>query len=373
MSKQIQNFFKTNISQDWSIGTGNFYVTTKPTITDGWLVISPNNSNIREIVKYTSTGTDINGDYVVVSERGIGGTTEQTHIQGEPIRMNITAEYWADMNKAIDDIVAAGAPDAATDTKGLVEIATDAEALARTVIGDTGANLVLTPANASLSIPTPIVRTYLNAVSPATWTKPARLRYIEVEVQAGGGGGGGVATPNTGNVQAGGGGGSGGTSKKLIIASALNVTETVTIGIAGTAGTALTGSGSNNGGNGGNSSFGTHVTTTGGIGGIGTVSTASGDFDGGNGGTAVGGDININGQKGEHGATGTSITIGGAGASSLYGVGGPSSIYNGSNTQAGTNGTGYGSGGSGAGVEYSSQAEGGGAGAPGIVIVTEFY
>ena len=102
MSKQIQNFFKTNISQDWSIGTGNFYVETKPTITDGWLVISPNNSGIREIIKYTSTGTDGNGDYVVVSERGVGGTTEQTHTQGEPIRMNITAEYWQDMNDTID-------------------------------------------------------------------------------------------------------------------------------------------------------------------------------------------------------------------------------------------------------------------------------
>ena len=124
MSKQIQNFFKQTLSLDWSIGTGTFYVSTKPTITDGWLVISPNNSTIREIIKYTSTGTDSNGDYVVVSERGVGGTSQQTHTVGEPIRMNVTAEYWKNMNDAIDSIVAAGAPNAATDTKGLVEEAT---------------------------------------------------------------------------------------------------------------------------------------------------------------------------------------------------------------------------------------------------------
>jgi hypothetical protein len=147
MSKIIENFYKATLSLDWSIGTGNFYVSTKPTVTDGWLVISPNNSSIREIVRYTSTGTDANGDYIVITVRGVGGTTEQIHTVGEPIRMNITAEYWAEMTDDIANIVESGVPNANTTTMGGVEIATDAEVDAGTETGSTGASLALTPKN----------------------------------------------------------------------------------------------------------------------------------------------------------------------------------------------------------------------------------
>jgi len=152
MSKTLQNFYKSTLSLDWSVGTGTFYVTTKPTITDGWLVISPNNSALREIVRYTSTGTDANGDYVGVTVRGVGGTTEQTHTVGEPIRMNITAEYWNEMNTDIANIVAAGVPNANTTTMGGVEIATLAEALADTDTGGTGASLVALPSSITAKI-----------------------------------------------------------------------------------------------------------------------------------------------------------------------------------------------------------------------------
>lgn len=87
-----ENFYKETIAQDWPVGTGNFYVSTKPTKTSGWLVISPSSSTLREIVAYTAVGTDSTGDYVTVSERGVGGTTEQTHVIGETVRMNVLAE-----------------------------------------------------------------------------------------------------------------------------------------------------------------------------------------------------------------------------------------------------------------------------------------
>lgn len=145
MSFDLQNFYKSTLLLDWTIGTGNFYVTTKPTVSTGWLVISPNNTSIREIVKYTATGTDSNGDYVTVSVRGVGGTTEQIHTIGEPIRMNITAEYWDAMNDDIAAIVASGVSNANTTTMGGVEIATDAEVVAGTNTGGTGASLVPTP------------------------------------------------------------------------------------------------------------------------------------------------------------------------------------------------------------------------------------
>lgn len=145
MSKTIENFYKQTISLDWSIGTGTFYVTTKPTVSEGWLVISPNNSAVREIIKYTSTGTDSNGDFVVVSQRGVGGTSEQTHTVGEPIRMNITAEYWNEMNTDIANIVASGVPNANTTTMGGVEEATASEIDAGTQTGTTGAELFINP------------------------------------------------------------------------------------------------------------------------------------------------------------------------------------------------------------------------------------
>lgn len=146
MAKTLQNFYKATITLDWTIGTGNFYVSTKPTTSDGWLVVSPNNTSTREIVAYNATGTDGNGDYITITARGVGGTSEQIHSIGEPVRMNVTAEYWADMQTDIDDIIAAGAANAGESTKGLVEEATDAEVTAGTATGSTGAKLAITPA-----------------------------------------------------------------------------------------------------------------------------------------------------------------------------------------------------------------------------------
>lgn len=157
MAYTLQNFYKATLLLDWTIGTGNFYVSVKPTISSGWLVISPNNSSIREIIKYTATGTDSNGDYVTVSQRGVGGTTEQTHTTGEPIRMNLTAEYWAAMNADIAAIVASGVVPANTTTMGGVEIATPAEIDAGTGTGGTGAPLAMTPDNVNTAHNIPFV------------------------------------------------------------------------------------------------------------------------------------------------------------------------------------------------------------------------
>jgi hypothetical protein len=54
-----------------------------------------------------------------IADRGIGGTTAQTHTIGETIRMNITAEHWEEMQSDIDAIIAAGAPNATTLVRGI--------------------------------------------------------------------------------------------------------------------------------------------------------------------------------------------------------------------------------------------------------------
>ena len=119
-----QNFYKETVAVAWATGGGNFYVSTKPTVSAGYLVLSASNSSLREIVKFTATGTDGTGDYVTVdaADRGLGGTTEQTHAVGETVYMNVTAQTIQELSDAIDQIVAAGAQDASTSTKGIVKL-----------------------------------------------------------------------------------------------------------------------------------------------------------------------------------------------------------------------------------------------------------
>lgn len=121
-----QDFFKTQVAVRWdTTGAGNFYISDLPTPTVGYLVINPNSTTKREIVKYSAVGTDINGNYITISasgDRGLGGTTAQTHEIGEAVRMNITSQYWEELQDAIDDIVAGGAEDASTVTKGLSKL-----------------------------------------------------------------------------------------------------------------------------------------------------------------------------------------------------------------------------------------------------------
>jgi len=118
----LQNFYKTTITRNWTATTGDFNVAVAPTPTSGWLVVSPNNSTLREIVYYSATGSNAYGAFITISnigDRGLGGTTAQTHTIGETIRMNVTAEHWAEMTDTIAAIIAAGAPNATTTTRGL--------------------------------------------------------------------------------------------------------------------------------------------------------------------------------------------------------------------------------------------------------------
>ena len=192
----LQNFYKATVTRDWAIGTGNRYVDVLPTPSAGRLVVNGSNSTKREIVEYSGKGTDGSGNYITLTTRGVGGTTEQTHDVNESVRMNITAEDYADIQTEIDavnsdvstldgevvkktgdqtitsgvktfvespivptpttdyqastkkyadDLTFAGAPDASTTSKGIVEIATSSEVTAGTDTGGTGAPLVVQP------------------------------------------------------------------------------------------------------------------------------------------------------------------------------------------------------------------------------------
>ena len=100
MSTQIQNFYEATCTRNWTATTGDFNVSVAPTISSGIIVISPSSRTLREIVRYTATGTNAYGPFVTVSNiahRGMGGTTAQVHTIGEKVRMNITAQHWDEL------------------------------------------------------------------------------------------------------------------------------------------------------------------------------------------------------------------------------------------------------------------------------------
>lgn len=118
-----------------------------------------------------------------------------------------TTDYQIATKGYADSLTVSGSPNADATTKGIVEIATSAEISAGASVGSTGASLAVTPdklkestyytrltALESITIPTPIRRVY---TSSGTWTKPAGLKYIDVEVQGAGASGYGSVS-NTG-------------------------------------------------------------------------------------------------------------------------------------------------------------------------------
>lgn len=180
----------------------------------------------------------------------------------------------------------------------------------------------------------PTVSTF---IAPGTWTKPGTIKGIKVTV-IGGGGSGGASTAPT-QPAAGGGGGGGGTAIEFIAAPALPGPVAITAGA-------------------GTNSFGTFCSATAGA----TAGVSPGK--GANGGSGSGGSINFGGADGGNGFTGN----GGTGGSSSLGGGGSGAQSTGNSS--GSAGNNYGGGGGGAvGVPPAV----GGAGAPGIVIIEEFY
>jgi len=197
--------------------------------------------------------------------------------------------------------------------------------------------------------------------SSGTYTPTPGMRHAVVECQ-GGGGGGGAAIFTSGNFTFGSGGGGGTYSRVLLTASAVGASQTVIVGAGGTGG-------SGNGGSGGASSFGSLCTAPGGNGG--PLAQAAVSVSTGATGSSPGtGDISVPGGAGATGIGGSPSTVtvfaGAVSGSSVLGGSVTTALNN-----AGTNGAGYGGGGAG-GIDLNITTRNGGAGAPGVVIITEY-
>jgi hypothetical protein len=208
-----------------------------------------------------------------------------------------------------------------------------------------------------------------------TYTTPAGVKAIMVELVGGGGGSGGIAASGTTNQYgcAGGGGGGGAYTRELIVSPAASYAYTV-----GAAGTAGISGGTAPGGSGGTTQFnGAAITAPGGSGGQGDSTPTLGSVAlGGAGGVAgAGGDFMATGGAGGAGFESRYFVIGGQGGNSIYGGGAPSPMVLTQGKSVGTDGNAYGGGASGP-VDITTgtnqAANAGAAGAAGVIIVTEY-
>ena len=202
-----------------------------------------------------------------------------------------------------------------------------------------------------------------------TYTPTVGMKYCQIEAVGGGGGGGGVG-PTTSAVYVAGGGGSGGYSRKTVAAAVIGASQVVTIGNGGTAGPT---SGATAGA-GGVTSVGTICIANGGGGAAGSAGLGGAMIVGGLGGTPGTGDIIAAGAPGESGNSSLDQYVsGGNGGSSFFGGGARHPNPGGGTSAVGVTGTNYGSGGSGAAGSNAAAARAGGVGAPGFVVITEYF
>lgn len=292
----------------------------------------------------------------------------------------------------------AGVINASLTQKGVVELATQTETASSTANGSAGV-LAIPATNAtstynSATAPLRVVVTKNNGkidtnfidlttftgstniasttiyatTTSGVWVKPANLRYVIVELVGGGGGSGGSTDANFIS----GGGGGGGYAKKIIPASALGATETVTIGAGGTGGAGSTNSA---GGVGGTTSFGSYVSATGGTGGLASAGFQIASVAGG---TGVNGDYNESGEPSSAGisidaaAANTDVLMSAKGGDSKFGYGGVSVTKSTVSDTAANVGTGYGAGASGT-VNQSNADINGAAGTAGYILFTYVF
>lgn len=222
---------------------------------------------------------------------------------------------------------------------------------------------------------------YLDGTEPGfpTYTPPAGVRAIEVEVIGAGGGGGGADGQNTTDDGYAGGGGGGGWARAFITSLASSYTYAVGAGGAGGA------AGNNAGATGGTTSFtgsGVTVQATGGTGGAGVLSTSSNSSLAGVGGlgslTGISGFIGggIQGTRSRYLSTNNGVcSIAYKGYCPLIGMSSQPAYggANGSVNVTAASGSLLGEGGNGAISANTTSNYAGGAGFKGGIKITEYY
>lgn len=262
-------------------------------------------------------------------------------------------------------------------TSGYIEIAAPAVAGDKTVTlpnVTNGERIVLADSTGALPSPGLLNYVYLTTPGSGTYTPTAGTKRILVEVWGGGGGGGGVdGVATAGHWAKGGSGGGGGYCSKWI-ASGLAASYSYTVGAGGAGGTA----GANDGSQGGTSTFsgtGVSLTANGGLGGSGQTAVSGGNNSSGTfGGVATGGDINIKGGAAETGLNAqANIRTARVGVGYSFPASETANAVSNAEGSAGDDGVNPSEGGAGGVVRDIATNYAGGAGAPGLIKITEYF
>ncbi len=254
-----------------------------PTFTDNDAGNNAETWNVIDIDVMTVTQNDSGGAVTGVVKGLNIGTLTETATGDDAITstaLSIGTGWDTVLDSANADISGAGVISGAT---GITSSGTI------TFSGLTSCNTIDTNGSGVLSCGTDAGATFNRYTSGDTYTKPSGAVLVIVEAIGAGGGGGGGMGGSAGNNRRGGGGGGGGVKVwKVMPATTVGTTETITVGTGGSAGSGGSSGAGTDGGVGGNSSFGSHLTGYGGGGGAGTTTT-NGGGGGGAGINAVGG------------------------------------------------------------------------------------
>jgi len=149
----------------------------------GYLTVDPQSSQRVERISFTGvSSTDVSFTGAVRGLLNIGGagsssTNANYHPVGSPVIISFGADDLNDLIAYVNSVALAGAPNASTTVKGIVQLPTQAQVDARTTTGSTGALLDVTPdklrstllsdyvadtgsANAYAIAPTPAITAY---------------------------------------------------------------------------------------------------------------------------------------------------------------------------------------------------------------------
>lgn len=104
----IQDWFETQLSQEWNGATGTVYVLATPsytpTTTNTYIVVNPwkTNMQIAEITDYDPTAKTLTVSSISF-EKGLGiSSTQQTHTTGSKVIISDNYQFWADIKTAIN-------------------------------------------------------------------------------------------------------------------------------------------------------------------------------------------------------------------------------------------------------------------------------
>jgi len=104
----LQDWFETQLSQEWNGATGTVYVIATPsytpTTTNTYIVVNPwkTNMQIAEITDYDPTAKTLTVSSISF-EKGLGiSSTQQTHTTGSKVIISDNYQFWADIKTAIN-------------------------------------------------------------------------------------------------------------------------------------------------------------------------------------------------------------------------------------------------------------------------------